>query len=91
MATKVDLTNPIFHDDIKAREHLEILGDFESAIVRQHHAAASYTDSLRGGRDGSDHHLGTGTRQRRSTVMFGQPVAMVTELVGQTRQLQSVA
>ena len=61
-------------------QNAERLRDLERTIMRQHHAAASNSDSPRDGPDRRDHHFGTGAREHRRPVMLRHPITLVTEL-----------
>src|ERR1700685_4510850 len=49
----------------QAAQHRERLGDFERAVVRQHHAPAADADSRGCRRDGADHYFRTGACEAR--------------------------
>jgi hypothetical protein len=68
----------------------EDLGDLERAVVRQHHAARADADALRRRGHRRDQHLGRVAGEHRSAVVLGQPVAVVSELVGEPRQVDRV-
>ena len=72
-------------------QHLEPLGDHQWGVVGQHDAAGSHAHALRRYRDLPDHDVGRGARNRRKIVMLGDPIARVTEPVGDAGKIDRVA
>ena len=75
----------------QAGEDRERLGDLERAVVGQHHAAAPDPDALGGGRDRADQRLGARAREHRASVVLGDPVTVIAELVGEPGEVDRVA
>ena len=75
---------------VHGREHEETLRDFEGTVVRQHDAAGPDADVSGGGTEGRDEHLGRGTGQTGGAVVFGDPVTVVAERVGEHREIDGV-
>jgi len=59
--------------------------------VGQHDAAAADPNPGSGGGDGSDERFGAVAGEAARSVMLGDPVARVTELVGQTGEVNGIA
>jgi len=72
-------------------EHGEGLGDFQRAVVREHDPTGPDAEAGGGGRDGGDEDFGRGAREAGRGVVFGDPVAVVAEGVGESRQVDGVA
>src|ERR1700677_2907592 len=70
---------------VEAAQHGKRFEYLERAIVRQHDAAATHANALRGCRYRANHHFRTVAGQAKRTVMFGEPVTVVTQAVGQAR------
>ena len=76
---------------IEAAQHAERLRDLERAVVRQHDAAAPHAQAGGRGRDRADQHLGARAGQHGCAVVLGDPVAVISELVGPAREIDRVA
>ena len=72
-------------------QHLEALRHHQRRVVRQHHAARADAHVRRDRRDLPDHDVGRGAGDVREIVVLGDPVALVAEPVGETRQIERVA
>ncbi len=51
--------------------------------MRQHDAAAAHANARRGGRHRANHHFRAVASEARRAVMFGEPVTVVAQAVGQ--------
>ena len=71
-------------------ERAEHLGNLQRAVVRKHHAAAAHADLLGGLRHRRDQDLGRGAGERRRGVMLREPVALVSEALGVTTEIDGV-
>ena len=68
----------------------ELLCNFQRRIVRQHDAGAADTDTRRGGGDRRHEYLGGGADDITGVVMLRYPVAMVTQRVAMSREIQGL-
>src|SRR5204863_10022068 len=72
-------------------QHTELLGDFQCAVVRQHHAGAADADARRARRDRGHQHLGRAADDGRQAVVFADPEAAVAEALAMLGQVERVA
>jgi hypothetical protein len=75
---------------VETAQHTEGLGDFERAVMGQHHAAAADADSRGGRSDRGNQHLGAGAGEHGRSVMLGHPIAGVAKPLRDTREIDGV-
>ena len=71
-------------------QEAEALGDLQRAVVRQHHATAADAKAAGQSRDRPDQRLRARSREHRSAVVLGDPVAVVAERFGEARKVDGV-
>ena len=72
---------------IERIEHAELLGDFERAVMRQHHAAAADPHPLGDAAEPRDEDFRRGPGEAFRGMMLGDPIAVIAEPVAKLRQL----
>src|SRR5215469_18679369 len=75
---------------IERMQHAELLGDFERTVMRQHHSAGAHADALGLCTDTRDEDLRRRTRERLGRMVLRDPVALVSEPIGEPRELDGV-
>jgi len=71
-------------------EDAERLGHVQRRMIGQHHAARSDANTAGGVRHGADHHLGRGAGNQGRVVVFGEPVARVAKILGESREIERI-
>lgn len=66
---------------------MEGFGDPQWGVIGQHHSAATDVNAIGLACNVGDHDLGRTARQTDRIVMLRKPVAMVSQLIGELRQL----
>ena len=66
---------------IQRVEHAKDFGNFERAVMRQHHSATADTDRLGACSDLPDHDFGTRSSKTRKAVMFSNPEPLIAKFL----------
>ena len=71
---------------IERLQHAEALGDAKGAVVGKQHAARADAQAPRLGAEARHQHLGARIGKRGDGVMLGEPVTVITQLIGAPRE-----
>jgi hypothetical protein len=74
-----------------AGEHAEALGDFQRAVMGEHHPAAADAHLFSRFRDRTDENLRARAGKHRRRMMLGHPIATKAEPVGEPCEVKRVA
>ncbi len=73
---------------IQGFQRAELLRDHQRRVVRQHDAAGADPNAARAAGNMADHDRRRGARDAGDVVMLGEPVALITEALGVTCEVE---